>query len=129
MLVHGNVDQGEATQLAAAVQSAVEATPRPQGVTLTRLPAADRVEDTVIHLPPAAGSGSTLCLPSKNSEEKNSALEVYLQCGMDRLEAPRDRACADLLEQAMYQPCFDELRTKQQLGYTVHCGGRVTGGA
>lgn len=28
----------------------------------------------------------------------------------------------------MFEPCFDELRTKQQLGYTVYCGTRLTQG-
>jgi secreted Zn-dependent insulinase-like peptidase len=47
---------------------------------------------------------------------------------MDDLVSPRERALADLCEQVMYEPCFDELRTKQQLGYTVFCGMRLTQG-
>ena len=30
--------------------------------------------------------------------------------------------------QVMHEPCYDALRTKQQLGYTVHCGVRLTHG-
>ena len=31
-----------------------------------------------------------------------------------------------LLEHLMYEPLFDTLRTKQQLGYTVQCSARNT---
>jgi hypothetical protein len=30
--------------------------------------------------------------------------------------------------QVASEPCYDTLRTKQQLGYTVHCGMRLTHG-
>lgn len=34
----------------------------------------------------------------------------------------------DLLEQIILEPCYDVLRTKEQLGYTVSCGMRHTVG-
>ena len=123
-MVHGNVDEAEARSLAAEVRARIEAA-TPTGA--RRVLAEERLDDAVLRLPSSSGPGLVVCVPSKNPEERNSALEVYLQCAVDSLESPRDRAMADLLEQAMSQPCFDELRTKQQLGYTVHCGARVTG--
>eukprot|EP00887_Chlorella_sp_A99_P000580 scaffold17.g580.t1 len=39
-----------------------------------------------------------------------------------------DRAAIDLLDQMLYEPCFDTLRTREQLGYTVSSGMRLTHG-
>jgi len=58
-----------------------------------------------------------------NPEEDNSGLEVYYQLGELTLEGC---ALADMLHQVMNEPCFDMLRTKQQLGYIVDCGTRNT---
>jgi secreted Zn-dependent insulinase-like peptidase len=41
---------------------------------------------------------------------------------------PTDRVLGELLEQVMYEPFFDTLRTKEQLGYHVSCGVRHTHG-
>ena len=60
---------------------------------------------------------------AKNVDEDNSAAEVYFQCGPDNLQL---RARLDLLEQILSEPCFNALRTQQQLGYTVSCGIRLT---
>ena len=41
---------------------------------------------------------------------------------MDRLQdMARRRVLLGLLEDMMYEPLYDELRTKQQLGYSVGC--------
>jgi hypothetical protein len=40
----------------------------------------------------------------------------------------RLRVLNDLLDQVLFEPCYDTLRTKQQLGYTVHSGTRLTYG-
>ncbi len=38
------------------------------------------------------------------------------------------RALLDLTDQLIYEPCYDTLRTKQQLGYSVSSGTRLTHG-
>jgi nardilysin len=38
----------------------------------------------------------------------------------------RARAIADLFEDIVHEPCFNQLRTKEQLGYVVDCGTRMT---
>lgn len=38
----------------------------------------------------------------------------------------RQRALLDLADQLIYEPCYDTLRTKEQLGYTVSSGSRLT---
>lgn len=40
----------------------------------------------------------------------------------------RLRCLLDLADQAIFEPCYDTLRTKQQLGYSVHSGTRQTHG-
>lgn len=38
------------------------------------------------------------------------------------------RVLTDLADQIIYEPLYDSLRTKQQLGYTVSSGARLTHG-
>ncbi|EER08001.1 conserved hypothetical protein [Perkinsus marinus ATCC 50983] len=62
---------------------------------------------------------------TQDSTEQNSVLETYFQCSSNNI---RERVLLDLLESVMEEPLFDTLRTKQQLGYSVFCGVRLTGG-
>ncbi|KAF4685801.1 hypothetical protein FOZ60_006075 [Perkinsus olseni] len=62
---------------------------------------------------------------TQDPTEQNSVLEAYYQCSPNNI---RDRVLLDLLESVMEEPLFDTLRTKQQLGYSVFCGVRLTGG-
>ena len=71
------------------------------------------------------GCASLLRSLAKNPKEDNSALEVYWQLGAD---SPATRAALDLLEQAIGEPFFDQLRTKEQLGYSLDIGLRLTHG-
>lgn len=43
--------------------------------------------------------------------------------GPDKLET---RSVLDLLEAALSESFFDVLRTREKLGYSVHCGLRLT---
>ena len=61
-----------------------------------------------------------------NPSEENSSLEYYLQLGYGRSSA--ERCYVDMIEQLIYEPCYDTLRTKEQLGYIVSSGARLTGG-
>eukprot|EP00955_Chlamydomonas_euryale_P029977 316127-Chlamydomonas_euryale.AAC.1 len=52
--------------------------------------------------------------PAKNPEDENAGLEVYLQCC--EASSYSDRAHVDLLDQILGEPCYNQLRTKEQLG-------------
>ncbi|CAM9179004.1 unnamed protein product [Choristocarpus tenellus] len=65
------------------------------------------------------------CCPSKDVTEHNCALEMYWQLGENNIE---DRLLADALDQLMAEPIYDQLRTKEQLGYSVGCCVKVTAG-
>ena len=55
-----------------------------------------------------------IIVPSMDPKEPNTAVEVYFQCGKDEIQ---DRVIVDILTQIMYEPLFDQLRTKEQFGY------------
>lgn len=48
--------------------------------------------------------------------------QVEKDLGKDSL---RIRGLMDLFEQMIQEPCFNQLRTKEQLGYRVDCGVRA----
>ncbi|KAG7385938.1 Nrd1 complex RNA-binding subunit [Phytophthora pseudosyringae] len=77
-----------------------------------------------IALPPTA-NGLLVRRQSERVGERNSVVEVYFQIGK---VGPEDRAYAVLLRTLLAQPLFHELRTRQQLGYTVACSIRDTHG-
>jgi len=54
-------------------------------------------------------------------------LNPVLQVGLSS-EDMRLRVLTDLVEQVISEPLYDTLRTKQQLGYTVSSGARLTHG-
>ena len=63
-----------------------------------------------------------------NPNEPSVAVDVYYQLGQYSFNDDHNMVYLDLLEQALYEPFFDQLRTKQQLGYSVNCGTRNTFG-
>ena len=63
--------------------------------------------------------------PSLDPKEPNTAVELYLQVDKDGL---MNRCLVDLIAQILDEPFYADLRTKQQLGYSVSCGARWTYG-
>jgi nardilysin len=62
---------------------------------------------------------------STNAAEQNNAMELYFQ------HAPIDlmtSAIVDVIEQIMSEPAFNQLRTVEQLCYSLECGSRHTFG-
>ncbi|GLI60578.1 hypothetical protein VaNZ11_002738, partial [Volvox africanus] len=135
--VHGNVTSAVAVQLAEVVVSALGPG--------CKMDPEERQRDQCVVVPGAAAAaatagmataevaeavaldvGTVVPLLAKNSKEENAALEVYYQ--LAPATDPRDRAALDLIDQILYEPCYDTLRTKQQLGYSVYSGTRLTGG-
>ena len=113
VLIHGNATTEEAKSMVAEARSKFSAGP-PRGPFVKRL-ALLKPGQRFVH--------SAL---AQNPQEKNSASEVYFQVGE---ENDSDYAALSLLEQLVYEPFFDQLRTKEQLGYSVSCGVRNTFGA
>ncbi len=61
----------------------------------------------------------------RNPAEPSICVEMYYQFGPQNIA---NAVKLDLLEQILYEPFFDQLRTKQQLGYSVSSSGRCTFG-
>lgn len=61
-----------------------------------------------------------------NPLDSNGAVECYWQLGADGGAGVPIASRLALLEHLMFEPLFDELRTKQQLGYSVGCSARCT---
>lgn len=62
---------------------------------------------------------------SLSVEDENSMVTVYIQRGPGTIY---DSIMMQLLSTLMEEPCFDILRTKKQLGYTVYCQDHSTSG-
>lgn len=63
-----------------------------------------------------------LCAPAPNPDDENASVEVLFQLEHGAL---RNTVMADLLAHILKDPFFDQLRTKQQLGYLVFSGPRL----
>lgn len=110
-LVHGNVRKEQAIELL----SAVEASLKSPG----DLNADERLGSRCL-LPPLG----SFCYQTEvqDPEQLNSSTSILYYFGDDCDQAIRTRA--SLLAQLAQEQCFDQLRTKEQLGYIVQSGGR-----
>lgn len=74
---------------------------------------------------PRTHENPIIIAPTKDTNEPNTAVEMYFQFGTD---GTRKRVLVDLLEHIIYEPLFDSLRTKEQFGYQVSAEIRWTYG-
>ncbi|XP_063543756.1 insulin-degrading enzyme [Cydia strobilella] len=61
----------------------------------------------------------------ENAVHKSSCASLYYACGV---RATRSNVVLELLAQTLSEPCFNVLRTKEQLGYIVFSGVRRSNG-
>lgn len=57
-------------------------------------------------------------------ENINSCIESFIQIGV--ISQSRERVINELVSQILHEPCFNRLRTLEQLGYVVFSGTRET---
>ena len=108
-LVHGNATEKEALALVEGILGIV----KKSNVTNTVSGGKQRI----VCLPPS--SSFVYSEPVHDAENVNSAIQNYYQVGK---RTHRESACLSLLASILDEPCFDQLRTKQQLGYIVWSG-------
>jgi len=118
-LLHGNVTLADAKDTALMLQKAITSP------TSSILPREKFPQETLIQLPLSFAESYTIIAPTKDATESNTAVEIYFQVSKDDL---KKRVLVDLLEHVLYEPLFDQLRTKEQFGYQVSCGARWTAG-
>lgn len=116
-IYHGNVSKEEAQVAQKDILSRLERNPGGGGLSRKKYP-----QQHVLRVP--SGSNTLKCF-AKDPNDPNSAVEVYYQVGKDNTE---DRVMVDLLMEMMYEPLYDQIRTKDQFGYSVSCDARWTNG-
>lgn len=115
-LCHGNLSEEEAMNISKIFQNTLSA---------QTLPEEARHGERVFCIP--HGANFVRSVRVKNDLEENSVVEVYFPIKQDvGKEATRLRAITDLFSNIIEEPCFDQLRTKEQLGYTVDSSPRMT---
>jgi insulysin len=116
MLVHGNLQPAQAVELAELAESTLRHAP---------LSPAELLSHRSLVLP--RGSSHAWQIDVSNADNVNSSIEYYCQVG-DPSDI-RQRATLALLAQIAQEPCFDQLRTKEQLGYLVFSSVRKSIGS
>ena len=112
-LYHGNVDVSDAKRAQKEITELIQG---------PGLPRKKYPRQFVLQVPQKSIS---LRCASKDPTDPNTAVEVYFQVGKDRTI---DRVMVDLLMEMMYEPLYDQIRTKDQFGYDVSCDSRWTNG-
>ena len=88
----------------------------------TFIPASQTFPERILQL---KNEESYLKVKSLNNEDDNSMVTMYIQYGPGRIY---DSIMMELLSVLMEEPCFDILRTKKQLGYSVYPEDHTTSG-
>ena len=118
-LMYGNLSELGAAAVGTDL-SAVLASPTSGAV---RTDSKHKLPPVVTRLP--LGRLQALQLAPANPLDKNACVDLYFQVGPYTVA---NCARLDILEQMLYEPFFDLLRTKKQLGYSVSCSTRQTCG-
>ncbi|XP_057953275.1 nardilysin-like isoform X2 [Malania oleifera] len=115
-LCHGNLLEEEAMNISNIFRSYFSVQP---------LPIEMRHEEHILCLP--SGANLVRDVSVKNKSETNSVVELYFQIEQELgEESIKLKALVDLFDEIVEEPLFNQLRTKEQLGYVVECSPRVT---
>ncbi|KAK2997923.1 hypothetical protein RJ639_026079 [Escallonia herrerae] len=115
-LCHGNLLEEEAINISKIFRSYFLVQP---------LPSELRHKEYVMCLPLSADLIRDVEV--KNKLEKNSVVELYFQIEPEvGTKLTKLKALVDLFDEIIQEPLFNQLRTKEQLGYVVDCSPRVT---
>lgn len=111
-LIHGNVDKDRALALIKILEDRLKSR-----VAVRPLLPQQLLRNREIQLV----DGSHFMYEMPNQYHKSSCTEAYYQCCMQSTE---NNMLMELLVQVLNEPCFNILRTKEQLGYLVFSGVR-----
>ncbi|PRP73772.1 hypothetical protein PROFUN_16659, partial [Planoprotostelium fungivorum] len=109
-LAHGNITEEQAVTTVNEIKNIFAGVPMSDS---------EFHEDRIVRL--ERGKEYVYSSPIPNPNESNSAVYVYYQIG---LENRREDALLDVLNQIFDSTFYDQLRTKEQLGYIVWSGSR-----
>ncbi|XP_031249701.1 nardilysin-like [Pistacia vera] len=115
-ICHGNLLEDEAIHISNIFKSNFLVKP---------IPVEMRHQEHVICLP--SGANLVRDVSVKNKCETNSVVELYFQIEQENgIESIKLKALVDLFDEIVEEPCFNQLRTKEQLGYVVESSPRIT---
>ncbi|KAK7206436.1 a-pheromone processing metallopeptidase Ste23 [Myxozyma melibiosi] len=113
ILVHGNIQKEDALNIAKLVDETLTHNP---------LPISLDIRQRSLVLP--KGSKFAYKRPLADDKNINSCIEYF--CQVCPLKERRIRTTLSVLAQIINEPAFNQLRTKEQLGYVVFSGIRLT---
>ncbi|XP_058980135.1 insulin-degrading enzyme-like isoform X1 [Musca domestica] len=116
--IYGNVAKKKALEIAGLVNKRLEDT----NAKVLPLLARQMLPKREYKLCP----GDSYLFEKDNLYHKSSCTQIYLQCGP---QTDRSNNMVNLISQILTEPCYDCLRTKEQLGYIVFSGPRRVNGA
>lgn len=116
-LIHGNVNKQHAMNLANLVEQKLKSTNANILPLLSRQLLLKREYKLVTQ--------ESYRFETENEYHKSSCAELYLQCGVQN---DTSNVFIDLVAQLLCEPCYNTLRTKEQLGYIVFCASRKANG-
>ncbi|VVT49745.1 uncharacterized protein SAPINGB_P002422 [Magnusiomyces paraingens] len=109
----GNLHKNEALEIANQTMEILVSEP---------IPDSQSVCQRSYYLPPS--SEFEFSYLSKDEHNVNSGVEFFIQVA--KLTDPYTRVVLELLASMAVEPAFNQLRTREQLGYIVFCGMRLT---
>ncbi|XP_058795185.1 insulin-degrading enzyme isoform X2 [Phymastichus coffea] len=112
-LIHGNITKSEALKTIKMVESKLTSSVKD----LTPLLPRQLVLYRELELP----NGCHFLYEVENKHHKSSCTQIYYQTGMQSTES---NVLLELFTQIISEPCYNILRTKEQLGYIVFSGVR-----
>ncbi|KAJ8667813.1 hypothetical protein QAD02_009476 [Eretmocerus hayati] len=116
-LVHGNVTKSEALKTAKLVETKLISSVQDISPLLPK--------QLLLHRELQLPDGCHFLYEENNKHHKSSCTQVYYQNGTQSTES---NMLLELLVQIIAEPCFNVLRTKEQLGYIVFSGIRRSHG-
>ncbi|KAF7268841.1 hypothetical protein GWI33_018185 [Rhynchophorus ferrugineus] len=115
-LIHGNANKERALQMVQIVENALTNS-------LSMSPLLPR--QLLLNRELKLEDGCHYLYEKHNGVHKSSCIEVYYQCG---LQSKENNIKLELFCQLIQEPCFNVLRTKEQLGYIIFSGVRKSNG-
>lgn len=120
-LIHGNFEYSTAKKVSQDLEDAFN---NREQIAETKAAVDDIVRFQSVKLD--VGENVRYELPLQDPSNVNSCLEYFIQVGKVEKDNARLRVLTDLLATMLHEPCFNQLRTKEQLGYVVFSGYRLT---
>ncbi|XP_014680687.1 PREDICTED: insulin-degrading enzyme-like [Priapulus caudatus] len=111
-LLFGNITKQKASEIVAIVEETLQSTVRTKPLLPSQL-----VKDREYQIP----DNSSYLFREYNEVHSGSALELYYQCSLQSIPM---NVVLELFCQIISEPCFNVLRTQEQLGYIVFSGVR-----